>query len=268
MSSEFLFELLVRSLMVSVTIQSCEFLSLRGQFQPGGFFYESYTHALLRFLGKQTLPFEIFRILICFYVFLFPKNFETGILICALLALTFATHLRTLGRFNGGSDSMTWITLLGVALGYFNWDLRIQKPDFELSLIFVGVFSLISYFQAGLSKLASGQWLNGNFFKEGKNLGRVYGKRAETLFNFCAQKFSESKWVGVTFGLVVVGFELSSVVVLFSAPFSVIFVVGALFFHLGVFYFFGLNRFFWSWLATFPGLLFVGFLEPGLRLLK
>jgi hypothetical protein len=268
MSSEVLFELLVRLLAVSMTIQSFEFVSLRGRFQPGGLFYEGYTHTFLRFLGKQTLAFEFSRILICFYVFLFPKNFEVGILICGLLVLTFLTHLRTLGRFNGGSDSITWITLLGITLGFVNWDFQNQKPDFELSLVFVGVFSLISYFQAGLSKLISGQWFNGSFFIEGKNLGQVYGKRAETLFGFCAQKSAKNKWFSVWLGLGVLGFELSSVGVLFSAPFSVIFVVGALFFHLGVFYFFGLNRFFWSWLATFPGLLFVGFLEPGLSLLK
>ena len=174
MSSEFLFATLVRLLAFSVTLQSCEFVFLRYRFQPGGIFYESYTHTFLRFLGKQTLAFEISRILICLYLFLFPKNFETGILVCVLLGFTFSTHLRTLGRFNGGSDSITWISLLGVALGFLNWDLQNQKPNFELSLVFVGVFSLISYFQAGLSKLAGGQWLNGNFFRDGKNLGRVY----------------------------------------------------------------------------------------------
>ena len=88
------------------------------------------------------------------------------------------------------------------------------------------------------------------------------------MFGFCAQKFAKNKGASIIFGLCVIGFELSSLMVLFSASFAITFVIGAFWFHLAVFYFFGLNRFFWSWLATFPGVLFIGFLEPGLRLLK
>jgi hypothetical protein len=146
------------------------------------------------------------------------------------------------GLFNGGSDAMLMMILLALAASGL-------KGGGVLALMWVGIISLLSYFISGLRKSIHADWWNGRALES-----FLLGSRI-SLYN-CAQLLARQPWIR----------WVSPAVVLFQVFFPVAVLGGfaskgllalGFGFHLSNFALFGLNRFFWVWMATYPCLVWV-----------
>lgn len=149
------------------------------------------------------------------------------------------------GLFNGSSDVMA-IQVLGACLVASIW------PQFEkASLIFVAVQSLMSYFVAGLSKAWRKEWFTG------KTLDQIlrYSNACQTsqLRTFLLNR----PVLILSASIAVIAFECLFPMVLLKPDLVGMFLALGVIFHLGNFMIFGLNRFFFVWMATYPAILLV-----------
>jgi hypothetical protein len=169
-------------------------------------------------------------------LFLIPVIWLLHILFC----------LRFRGTFNGGSDMMTNVLLTGITIGMLPF-LRSQ----EMALFYVAIHSLISYFKAGVVKIRHKDWRTGlaiphflkrSVFHSGRRLGDFFLRHHKVSFFL--------SWATLLF-------ELTVPLVLFSKPFFAFWLGWAFLFHIGVYLLFGLNRFFWLWIATWPAISYV-----------
>jgi hypothetical protein len=139
-----------------------------------------------------------------------------------------AVHWR--GTLNGGSDFMTFHVLAA-------WTAQLWFPSLtHYAFFYIAIQLILSYTIAGLAKIASSEWREGTALPE--ILGR-YGSawRPSRFFSW---------------GLML--YELSWPLAYWH---PVPYVLTGMLFHLINAYVFGLNRFFWAWLAAYPALLAV-----------
>lgn len=172
-----------------------------------------------------------------------------------LLGCVFYSHLRTFGRFNGGSDSMTWICLSGPIVFWVMGGIFTGVSHEEFYLVWLAVFSLTSYFIAGVVKVSSRQWWTGDFFIQLPKLEPIYGSSLVKVGEF----FKDRKFLRIILGLTIIAFEILAPFALISSWFALAFVFVVAGFHLAVFWIFGLNRFFWAWAPTFPAIIFLSY---------
>jgi hypothetical protein len=163
--------------------------------------------------------------------------------IMALLIL-----LRWRGAFNGGSDFMTLVGLTGLLLAHVLGLFTDAASAWRVAFWYVAVQSLSSYFVSGWVKLMRPEWRSGRALTVFLD-NAVYGPlpansiyRQPQLALLCSWGFT--LWEGL--------FPLALLDVRLAAMFCTIATV----FHFLVFWFFGLNRFFWAWLSTFPAILY------------
>lgn len=162
----------------------------------------------------------------------------------------FATQLynciRFRGNFNGGSDMMTFVVLIGLLISYSSANEKVQK----LGLIFISINLFYSYLKAGLVKIIHSEWRNGkalpiflkrSAFADSKKIAHWLSRHLKLSAALC--------W-GVLF------FELSFVIILFYNDLAYYYFLFAVLFHFIVYLSFGLNRFFWVWLSAWPALIF------------
>jgi hypothetical protein len=158
--------------------------------------------------------------------------FGEPVFIAILLFSTWAIAIRWRGTFNGGSDAMTFLILAA-------WLLAACVPQLEsVCLLYVAIQLVLSYFVAGIAKIFNPQWRNG-----------------EALTYFFAQSgFNISR--GTSLGL---SWILIAIECLFPFAFyaPTLFVITAITFHVANVYIFGLNRFFFAWLAAYPALFLI-----------
>jgi len=163
--------------------------------------------------------------------------------IMALLIL-----LRWRGAFNGGSDFMTLVGLSGLLLAHVLGLFTDAANAWRVAFWYVAVHSLSSYFVSGWVKLMRPEWRSGRALTVFLDHA-VYGPlpansiyRQPRLAMLCSWGFIV--WEGL--------FPLALLDVRLAAMFCTVAAV----FHFLVFWFFGLNRFFWAWLSTFPAILY------------
>ena len=249
MSEVFTLILVARLAAFVAILQTAELLYLRRWFAYDGVWdWQTLRHdydespALLRaflarYFGNLNFPFLLwFRIIVSLVVLAHPDFF--GI---ALLFLTaFMICVRFRGSFNGGSDSMTLLTLLSLNVGFF-------RPQSELyahfALCMITAFVVISYTVAGLSKLQNPKWRNGEAFTQ------LITQRRTVEARWVPLKFAIlSSWTTLIFeGL----FALS----LTAPAVCVGFLSAGVVFHWLNHRLLGLNRFFWAWVITYPAVL-------------
>lgn len=157
-----------------------------------------------------------------------------------LFLTTYLVSVRYRGTFNGGSDTVTLHVLGAVIVAQ-------AFPQFKSEAQFyIVLFVALSYFVAGLAKLLTPVWRDGSALTQ------------FLLFSNAAfpNRFTESvrrnpnrvrKWAW----FVTLWECLFPIGLLLPSTMGVFLSVGVLF-HLLNFYFFGLNRFFWAWLAAYP----------------
>ena len=156
--------------------------------------------------------------------------------------------LRWRGAFNGGSDFMTLVGLTGLLLAHVLGLFTDAANAWRVALWYVAVQSLSSYFVSGWVKLMRPEWRSGRALTVFLD-NAVYGPlpansiyRQPRLAMLCSWGFIG--WEGL-FPLALLDVRLAAMFCTFAAVF-----------HFLVFWFFGLNRFFWAWLSTFPAILY------------
>lgn len=157
---------------------------------------------------------------------LFPHPLLMG----SMLITTWFLALRWRGTFNGGSDTMTFHILAA-------WFIASVFPSLERACIFyIAIQLLLSYFVAGVSKLTNSDWRSGQSLQ-------IFLQKAG---------WPMSSVTCAVLGWGLMGFEiLFPLALILPMPFMAL----AIFFHLANTYVFGLNRFFFAWLAAYPALL-------------
>ncbi len=161
---------------------------------------------------------------------------------------TVALLIRWRGAFNGGSDFMTIVVLTGVVIA--DAAAALGHPDIgaRAGLWYVAIHAISSYFISGAVKLINPEWRSGTALPIFLD-GGVYGPlpatspyRNKTVAALCSWGF--------------ILWECSFPLALADPLVAVGFCATAAVFHLLVFRYFGLNRFVFAWLATFPAIVF------------
>jgi hypothetical protein len=168
-------------------------------------------------------------------------------LVCLLLlGLSIAALYRFNGPYNGGSDRMNILIISCLSVAHFMPSMRGQ----EYVLGYLALQLILSYFMAGKVKVMNSEWRS--------------GRALQDVFAFTAYPVSERLralsahprllWV---MSWAVIGFELIFPLAILSQETLIAALCIAALFHFANACLFGLNRFFWIWLAAYPSLIWL-----------
>ena len=188
------------------------------------------TLLVLRFLALFSLAFQGSHLLNI--GFLFVSNI--------------AVLIRWRGAFNGGSDFMTLVVITGLLIAQGVSHFEGSELGWRAGFWYITIQSITSYFMSGAVKLLRREWRNGSAMTIFLNAA-VHGPLSE-------RHWLRKPWLAAlgSWGFIV--WECLAPFALLDARLAALFCLIAAFFHFLVFWFFGLNRFFWAWLATFPAI--------------
>jgi hypothetical protein len=169
----------------------------------------------------------------------------------ALMAFLFLGNvlilIRWRGAFNGGSDFLTLVVLTGLLMAHaldrwFGAELAIQA-----GLWYICIQAVTSYFMSGAVKALQPEWRSGRAMTIFLN-SAIYGPLP------LRHPLRRPAWALLgswTFIIWECVFPLALVDVTYAVAFCAV----AMVFHFLVFWFFGLNRFMWAWMASFPAII-------------
>jgi len=196
---------------------------------------------------------------------LFAEKIFTSLLWARLLALTslvflganlgnvtflFISNLLVLirwrGAFNGGSDFMTLVVLTGLLISQWVAYFENSELGWRACFWYITIQSMTSYFVSGAVKLLRPEWRNGSAMTIFLNAA-IHGPLRENHLLRNAHLAALGSWTFILW-------ECAAPLALLDARLAVVFCAIATFFHFLVFWFFGLNRFFWAWMASFPAI--------------
>ncbi len=164
-----------------------------------------------------------------------------------LLIFNILTSFRFRGTYNGGSDFMTIVclsALCGISYNHGQYE--------KLAMIYLGIHTLISYLKAGYVKVIQSEWRQGKALQLFLPLSRV----SPSSINKYILKLNPT--IHYTLCWFIIIWELSTFIVLFfDMTFVISYFTTALLFHLMIFKIYGLNRFFWSWLPAWAGIIYI-----------
>ncbi len=160
-----------------------------------------------------------------------------------LFLTSFAVSFRWRGSFNGGSDSMTLLTLAALSVGAAGPSLL------SAALVYLAIQCAFSYTIAGWTKLTQRSWRNGDALAEFLRLP-AYEVPARIL------PMSRQRGPMRVFAWGVLLFECSFPLAFVNQSTAIAYLSAAVIFHLANAYVFGLNRFVWAWAATYPAILY------------
>ena len=241
-------------LLLSLSVQSFEMLSISKKIGEATAWdwkhvradFQSWPHglrSLLDWLFAHHFQKIIYLQILGIALFLVLPHWSIAV---GLMLSNVLINLRFRGIFNGGSDYMTMLQLLGLALALFP-----TKDGFGilLGLYYIALQTTISYFVAGLVKARASAW------RKGFALEVFLGQSNYPVPNHIRQ-WARKPLVSLPLSWMVILWECLFPVVWLLPSLTVLFLgVGALF-HLGIFFSFGLNRFVFAWLASYPALYF------------
>jgi hypothetical protein len=154
--------------------------------------------------------------------------------------------IRWRGAFNGGSDFMTLVVLTGLLIAQVVSVFANPQLGWQAGFWYIAIQSITSYFMSGAVKLLRPEWRNGSALTIFLN-GAVYGPLSAT-------HPLRNKWLAMLSSWGFILWEVLFPLSLLDPRLAVVFCAVAAFFHFLVFLFFGLNRFFWAWLCSFPAI--------------
>ncbi len=156
--------------------------------------------------------------------------------------------VRWRGAFNGGSDFMTLVVTCGLVLGQTGSLFLGEAMGWVVTLWYICIHSITSYFMSGWVKLTSKEWISGVCMPIFLDTG-VYGplKPGSVL---------AQKPIAILCSWSFILWESLMPLALTNVTVAWVFCSVALLFHFLVFLFFGLNRFFWAWAASLPAILY------------
>ena len=166
------------------------------------------------------------------------------------ISLLFGSQLtlfvRWRGAFNGGSDFLTLVALTGQLAGTWLQHLYAAEWAWQAGLWYVSLQAITSYFISGWVKWLRPEWRRGEAMTIFLNAA-IYGPlppahplRSPLLARLGSWAF--------------MGWECVFPLALLQPGLALVFCGVAAVFHFLVFWYFGLNRFFWAWIAAFPAI--------------
>lgn len=243
-----------RLLGFALLLQSIELLQLRRAFVDSAVFAWSILRqeqrafpAPLRALFVLILPYGPFVGLLWLRVVL-SLLLTLGLLWTAplLLVTQLLVCARFRGTFNGGSDYMSVVVLLGLSgATLFSASMALAKA----SLAYVCVQLVFSYFIAGVVKCVRPEWRSGDALTT-LLASKRYG------VSWLATSLVEPAELTKLASLAVLSFECTFPVALLSPRLALIWLGAGALFHAANALIFGLNRFFFAWIAAYPSLIF------------
>jgi hypothetical protein len=155
--------------------------------------------------------------------------------------------IRWRGAFNGGSDFMTQVVLTGLLIVYAVSAGIDAELGARAGLLYICIQAVTSYFISGWVKTLRPEWRNGHAMTIFLN-GAIYGPLpAHHLLRRPRLAFLGS-WAFILW-------ECAFPFALVNTAHAIGFCTVAACFHFLVFMFFGLNRFFWAWMCSFPAII-------------
>lgn len=173
-------------------------------------------------------------------------GYQTVFVLGLLLVMGVIILHRYQGPYNGGADRMSLLILVCLFL------LHIAPTRYwqEIAFGYLALQLVLSYFISGWVKIINPDWRSGRALCD--------------VFQFSAYPVSESlrAWAQsprLLFAMswLIMIFELVFPLALLSAPSLIFALVIAASFHLANACLFGLNRFFWIWVAAYPAILWL-----------
>lgn len=239
---------------ISAGIQTLEYLRMRTAMGQHGLWSWS--------IQRQDIPNPVAQ---KFFDFIFAESMFNAMLwarLAALLSLALmganlvnvsflfisnlAVLIRWRGAFNGGSDFMTLVVLTGLLLSQWLGFLTTAEMGWRACFWYITIQSITSYFVSGAVKLLRPEWRNGSAMTIFLNAA-IHGPLKETHLLRKPILASIGSWTFILW-------ECAAPLALLETRLAWVYCCIAALFHFLVFWFFGLNRFFWAWLASFPAI--------------
>jgi hypothetical protein len=244
-------------LSVILVMQTFEYFALRKELSANGLFpwrllkadfesWPSWAQVVLDLIYKD----RIFEILLTLRILLsgLILYFTAGGLVFASLQLILSLLImwRWRGAFNGGSDFLALLLLVVIWLWHlFPGNLWMARGG----LWYIALQVCLSYFVSGYVKIKSPTWRSGEALRGFLQTSVYENPSWVTEWITKPWQFRFVTWL-------VMAFELAFPLSLIGASYSLFFMLAGLVFHTIVHFAFGLNRFFWIWLAAYPALYF------------
>ncbi len=215
-------------------IQTFEYLELKDKLK---YFFKHQT------LFFQSLILRIILILLIpFSLILFPSITPFLILLLIIIQFTYFYHFN--GPFNGGSDYISTLILMGL---FFINIFQENSKLVDYIALYISIQIIFSYFLPGVYKMFNASWLKGNALE---NISRSPNFKINSYLKGFLNKKPQSK----IFGYLVIILEVLFPILIFIAPLWLLLPV-FIFFHLLNYFLFGLNRFIFAWIQAYPFLL-------------
>ena len=239
---------------INVGIQTLEYWRMRSAMLGDGLWVWS--------IQRQDIPTLWMRH--CLDGLFLPHNFSALLVLRGIALITLATHgsnlinigflfisnlailIRWRGAFNGGSDFMTLVVLTGLLMAQIVSHFAGPELGWRAGFWYITLQSITSYFLSGSVKLLRREWRNGNAMTIFLNAA-IHGPLS-------ANHWLRKPWLAALGSWAFIVWECLAPLALLDTRLAAAFCLIAAFFHFLVFWFFGLNRFFWAWLATFPAI--------------
>jgi hypothetical protein len=244
---------------VSLIVQTLEFFFLQRPLSDNGIWawpvqqrdfgeMPQSLRAAFSFLSRR----DVLTLHLCFRMaaaVLLIVGMFSGLVSLFLFAGTIVIVVRWRGAFNGGSDFMTIAVLTGCMMAHGLEQLGLNEFGPRLGLIYIAVQSASSYFISGWVKFLSRDWRNGRaliWFLDTS----IYGPlSSDSLFR--------RTWIAVCVSWAFILWEGLLPLALTDIRLTILFCISGMVFHFLVFWYFGLNRFFFAWAASYPALIFL-----------
>ncbi len=224
--------LLSLCLAFALYLQSCEYVAIRKEFLVGGTWAGGDVSQNALFVSHLYLRFV-------FLVLIFLPNFFPSLLPWAWLGLLISQvviSVRVKSPFSGGVEGLIFWAQVCLLLS------QIEGVGVT-PIYFLAILVLCSYFLAGFKKLFESGWRNGTTL-EGY-MKKSWYRVPRFIQNISLCQFKWTSWA-------IILTQMLLPFLLFLPSGFILFSVVGIVFHLSIFYFFGLNRFFWGWLACYP----------------
>jgi hypothetical protein len=251
-------------LVVYILIDSFEKISIYKEYLTGGLlswnllrknsFFTSRSESFRNFIdiifpARSWIFLIALRILCCIGLFVSPPDSPLLVFSYAILFIIGSLiNLRNLA-YGAEAENRFSLIIIGALL------LRSLLPTDIVTLAvlwFIALQVCLSYLTAGVSKLRSASWRQGNGFQYVVTSYELVPVKKINDF------FEEHKGLSLLINWLVIIFECAFPIVLFAGPVVLwIFLVAGIILHSSIAFGFRLGKFFWIWVATYPALIFI-----------
>lgn len=196
-----------------------------------------------------------FGVLLFLLLFLMPYSYILSI-VFLIIIIKVLIAIKWNGSFNGGSDSMGLVLAIGLLISLI-YPVFSSNQNFQIAgLIYINYNLVLSYFRAGIVKLKNKNWLKGRELQIFTQ-NTIFKKNANEPLII---KLISNQNISKIASLIMIIWEITFVISLFNFKLTLVYICFGIIFHFLNFYIFGLNRFFFNWLATYPSFIYLSIL--------